>query len=95
MDGFTGEVFEGKVATKASEVIQVLVQKTLKPEESETYQALRSTDGLGRQVPQAASPHERRHARPGGRSRSLSVPRGLASAAPSTCSSITSTKSGT
>ena len=37
MDGFTGEVFEGKLATKASEVIQVLVQKTLKPEESETY----------------------------------------------------------
>jgi len=38
MDGFTGEVFEGKLATKASEVIQVLVQKTLKPEESDTYQ---------------------------------------------------------
>ena len=37
MDGFTGEVFEGKVQTKASEVIQVLVQKTLKPEESETF----------------------------------------------------------
>ena len=37
MDGFTGEVFEGKLATKASEVIQVLVQKTSKPEESETY----------------------------------------------------------
>lgn len=37
MDGFTGEVFEGKVQTKDSEVIQVLVQKTLKPEESETY----------------------------------------------------------
>ena len=37
MDGFSGEVFEGKVQTKASEVIQVLVQKSLKPEESETY----------------------------------------------------------
>ena len=37
MDGFTGEVFEGKVQTKPSEVIQVLVQKTLKPEESETF----------------------------------------------------------
>jgi len=37
MDGFSGEVFEGKVQTKPSEVIQVLVQKTLKPEESETF----------------------------------------------------------
>jgi len=38
IDGFTGEVFEGQVKTQASEVIQVLLQKTLKPEESETYQ---------------------------------------------------------
>ncbi|ADG68246.1 pyruvate, phosphate dikinase [Planctopirus limnophila DSM 3776] len=38
IDGFTGEVFEGKVDTKPSEVIQVLISKTMKPEESETYQ---------------------------------------------------------
>ncbi|MBI1346160.1 pyruvate, phosphate dikinase [bacterium] len=38
IDGFTGEVFEGKVDTKPSEVIQVLINKTMKPEESETYQ---------------------------------------------------------
>jgi pyruvate,orthophosphate dikinase len=37
MDGFTGEVFEGKVTTKPSEVIQVLINKTMKPEESETF----------------------------------------------------------
>jgi pyruvate,orthophosphate dikinase len=38
IDGFTGEVFEGKVETKPSEVIQVLITKTLRPEESPTYQ---------------------------------------------------------
>jgi pyruvate, orthophosphate dikinase len=38
MDGFTGEVFAGKVDTRASEVLQVLIEKTLKPEQSETYQ---------------------------------------------------------
>ncbi len=38
IDGFTGQVFSGKVDTKPSEVIQVLVTKTLKPEESPTYQ---------------------------------------------------------
>ncbi|HEX3659508.1 MAG TPA: pyruvate, phosphate dikinase [Pirellulales bacterium] len=37
IDGFTGEVFEGKVDTRPSEIIQVLLTKTLKPEESETY----------------------------------------------------------
>ncbi|AMV21840.1 pyruvate, phosphate dikinase [Planctomyces sp. SH-PL14] len=37
IDGFTGEVFSGKVETKPSEIVQVLVQKTMKPEESETY----------------------------------------------------------
>ncbi|MDX1965860.1 MAG: pyruvate, phosphate dikinase [Planctomycetaceae bacterium] len=38
IDGFTGEVFEGRVDTKPSEVIQVLINKTMKPEESEVYQ---------------------------------------------------------
>ena len=38
IDGFTGEVFAGKVETKPSEVIQVLIKKTMKPEQSEVYQ---------------------------------------------------------
>lgn len=38
LDGFTGEVFSGKVQTKPSEVIQVLIHKTMKPEESPVYQ---------------------------------------------------------
>jgi pyruvate,orthophosphate dikinase len=38
IDGFTGEVLEGQVATKPSEVVQVLIDKTLKPEQSPVYQ---------------------------------------------------------
>jgi len=38
IDGFTGEVMLGKVATKPSEVVQVLIGKTMKPEESKVYQ---------------------------------------------------------
>src|SRR5215469_15083458 len=38
IDGFTGEVMEGQVATRPSEVMQVLIDKTLKPEQSRVYQ---------------------------------------------------------
>jgi pyruvate,orthophosphate dikinase len=38
IDGFTGEVIAGQVATKPSEVVQVLISKTMKPEQSKTYQ---------------------------------------------------------
>src|SRR3954451_17163657 len=38
VDGFTGEVMEGQIATKPSEVVQVLINKTMKPAESATYQ---------------------------------------------------------
>jgi pyruvate, orthophosphate dikinase len=34
IDGFTGEVLAGQVATRPSEVVQVLIEKSLKPEES-------------------------------------------------------------
>jgi pyruvate,orthophosphate dikinase len=38
IDGFTGEVLAGQVATKPSEVVQVLIDKSLKPEQSQIYQ---------------------------------------------------------
>jgi pyruvate,orthophosphate dikinase len=38
IDGFTGEVMEGQIATKPSEVVQVLISKTLKAEQSPVYQ---------------------------------------------------------
>ena len=37
IDGFTGEVFDGAVETRPSEILQVLISKTLKPEQAETY----------------------------------------------------------
>jgi pyruvate,orthophosphate dikinase len=37
IDGFTGEVFSGLVDTRPSEIIQVLITKTLKPSEAPTY----------------------------------------------------------
>src|SRR5204863_8876639 len=38
VDGFTGEVMAGQIATKPSEVVQVLIDKTLKPDQSRIYQ---------------------------------------------------------
>lgn len=38
IDGFTGEVIAGQVAAKPSEVVQVLIEKTMKPEQSKVYQ---------------------------------------------------------
>ncbi len=37
IDGSTGEVFQGKISTKPSEVIQVLLDKTLSEDEAPTY----------------------------------------------------------
>jgi pyruvate,orthophosphate dikinase len=38
LDGTTGEVLEGKVATRPSEVVQVLIDKTLDPKDAPVYQ---------------------------------------------------------
>ena len=37
LDGTTGYVYEGKLPTAPSEVIQVLLRRTMKPEESQSY----------------------------------------------------------
>jgi pyruvate,orthophosphate dikinase len=37
IDGTTGEVIGGKLATRPSEVVQVLLEGSMKPEDSETY----------------------------------------------------------
>ena len=37
IDGFTGEVFEGTIETRPSEILEVVISKTLKPEEAETF----------------------------------------------------------
>ncbi|MDK9700677.1 MAG: pyruvate, phosphate dikinase [bacterium] len=38
IDGFTGEVIEGKIDTRPSELIEVLIDKTMKPADSELFQ---------------------------------------------------------
>lgn len=38
IDGTTGEVFAGQIKTKPSEVLQVMIDKTLKPSQSQIYQ---------------------------------------------------------
>src|SRR5262249_6944572 len=38
IDGFTGDVITGQVATTPSDVVQVLVSKTLAPDDSRAYQ---------------------------------------------------------
>ncbi len=42
IDGTTGEVIEGKIETKPSEVIQVLLNKSLDPKKSPIYQTYKS-----------------------------------------------------
>ena len=42
IDGTTGEVIKGKLETKPSEVIQVLISKTMNPKESSVYQTYSS-----------------------------------------------------
>ena len=37
IDGTTGEILSGQLPTRPSEIIQVLIEKSMKPEESETY----------------------------------------------------------
>ena len=67
IDGFTGEVFAGTIATKPSEVVEVLIHKTMAPEKSDALPPLQTGDGLVRCPSQAGRAHQRRLARPGGR----------------------------
>ena len=39
IDGTTGEVLNGNVPTRPSEIVQVLLEKSMKPEESEVFQS--------------------------------------------------------
>ena len=64
IDGTTGEVYLGKIKTLPSEVEQVLIERTMKPEESEVYQRVRAVPRLGRRAPPAEHPHKRRHPGP-------------------------------
>ena len=86
IDGFTGDVMAGQVATKASEVVQVLIDKTMKPEESKTYQKfarlMLEADKVRKLKIRTNADNPTDSAR-----RCCSAPRGSASAGRSICSS--------
>ena len=63
-DGLTGEVKLGQVATKPSEILQVLAGK-MKPEAVRHLPALRQAAHVGRQGADARHPRQRRPAGPG------------------------------
>ena len=63
IDGTTGEVFAGEVTTAPSEIVQVLVDRSLDGRKSATYQQLRETDELGRSLAAHERAHECGHAR--------------------------------
>ncbi len=52
IDGMTGEVFEGSIQVKASEIVQVLIDEEMKPEESKIFsdfnRVLSLADGYAR-----------------------------------------------
>ena len=51
IDGFTGEVFAGPIATRPSEVVQVLIEKRLAPEKSEVYRRFKQVMEAGEFTP--------------------------------------------
>ena len=65
IDGSTGEVIEGRIATKPSEVLQVLLDKSLDADAERGLPALRDAHGVGRQGAAPEGARERRPARPG------------------------------
>src|SRR5205814_5184648 len=50
IDGSTGEVIEGKLATRPSEVLQVLLEKSLDPSKSKAYQRFATLMGWADQA---------------------------------------------
>lgn len=50
IEGTTGRVFEGRIATAPSEVVQVLIEKTLEPEKSSIYQLFAKLMGWADQL---------------------------------------------
>jgi pyruvate, orthophosphate dikinase len=45
IDGSTGEVLHGRIDTRSSEIVQVLLEKSMKPEESDTFRTFQQLMG--------------------------------------------------
>jgi pyruvate,orthophosphate dikinase len=62
INGTLGNVYAGQLPTAASEIVQVLVEKTLDGKKSENLRAVCQLMNWCSKVTQAAGPHQRRHA---------------------------------
>ena len=93
IDGTAGEVILGQLPTQPSEVLQVLIEGTMKPEDSAVTRAFTRDPPVGRRRAGASesAPTPTRRTTPA--SRVSSGPRASASAGPSTCSSRRSASS--
>ena len=78
INGTLGNVYAGQLPTAASEIVQVLVEKSLDGKKSETYQDVRHADELVLEGHPAAGPHQRRHAGADRKRASRSAPRASA-----------------
>ena len=71
IDGTAGEVYAGEVKTAPSEIVQVLIAKTLDVKESRDLPELPAIDEVVRQGHPHARPHQRRFPRTGRQRRRL------------------------
>ena len=65
IDGTAGEVFAGEVTTAPSEIVQVLVDRSLDGKKSATYQQYAKLMSWVDRARELGCPHQRRHARAG------------------------------
>ena len=63
INGTAGEVYPGEIKTAASEIVQVLVEKSLDAEGKQDLRIVQTADGLVLQSDAPAGAHQRRHAR--------------------------------
>ncbi len=62
IDGTAGEVFAGEVTTAPSEIVQVLVDRSLDPKQEHHVSGICKADEMGRRIPQTRHSHKCRHA---------------------------------
>ena len=87
INGTAGNVYAGQLTTAASEIVQVLVEKSLDRKKSETYEMFATLMNWCSQGHQAPGPHQRRHPGADRERHRVRRHRHRPHAAPSTCSS--------
>ena len=87
INGTLGNVYAGQLPTAASEIVQVLVEKSLEARRRPDLPDVQEAHGLVLEGHPAPCPHQRRPAGPGGQRHRVWRDAASACAAPSTCSS--------